>query len=228
MHVTVTDAYGHRFVQLAAEGRPELDPTAALRELIERFARELVRFGLSLDDTVRTRLWARSAEDRTAASTERRSLLANRARSSSSSYIAPGRLASAAGVGLDLLALRPAQRGEKIAVEYDPPAAPPRYVLYGDMLFCSGVSPRVPTIEEAVRAAFAEHAESLRRAELTWQNAVQVAVYANRRYALAQVEELVRAALPVRGIPTDYVFVDGHAGADAHVEIELTARRAPR
>ena len=51
------------------------------------------------------------------------------ARSSSSSYIAPGHLDSGANVSLDFLAMR--SGGAKKLVEYDPPIVPLRYLDLG-------------------------------------------------------------------------------------------------
>ena len=73
MQARVFRAYGRRFVHLGGEAVADLAPDAALRDLLGRFGQELALVGMSLEDTVRTRLWAPTAADRLAASSERRS-----------------------------------------------------------------------------------------------------------------------------------------------------------
>lgn len=226
MKSTLVRAFGRRFVHVSCEASPRLLPDAAFRELMERCNHELGAVaGLSLEDTVRTRLWGRTAYDRDVASTQRRESLSGRARSSSSSYIAPGHFESAAGVAVDLIALEPARRRrEKTVVEYDPAIAPPRYVIYDGMVFLSGVTYVVPTLEEAVASTMAAIGQSLKHAGASWRNVVKISNHLRRDYSFEHMEKLLRAAAPVKSISTDYAHVDGYSSPGKHVEIEVTAR----
>ena len=109
------------FVALSAEGKSGATATGQTREIFQRFDKELKTMGLSLDNTVRSRLWGRDRESRNLGSNERVRILSRKARSASSSYIAPDRFDSEASVALDLLAMRPSRaHTEKILREYDP------------------------------------------------------------------------------------------------------------
>jgi enamine deaminase RidA (YjgF/YER057c/UK114 family) len=225
MQARIFRAFGRRFVHLGGEAIADLSPDAALRELLERYGRELALVGLSLDDTVRSRLWAPSAADRLAASNERRKVLSEKARGASSSYISTSHFHSRASVALDLLAMEPVVPGtEKVIIEYEPPIAPPVYVAYDGMVFLSGVCPDEPDLEGAVGKALAEIGADLKRAGTDWEHVVRIGCYVTRKHTLAAMDALLSAAIPIANLRADYVSVDGHAKANSHVEIEVTAR----
>ena len=116
---------GREFVALSCEGKAGLTPTEEAQEIFSRFDEELRAMGLSLENTVRTRLWGRDRESRNLGSNERVKVLSGKARSASSSYIAPRHFDSGACVALDLLAMSPSRRGdEKTLKEYDRPSFP--------------------------------------------------------------------------------------------------------
>ena len=121
---------GKEFVELSSEGKSSATATEQAREIFLRFDEELRAMGLSLDKTVRSRLWGRDRESRNRGSEERVRILSGKARSASSSYIAPDHFDSNARVALDLLAMR-SSRGDvqKVLKEYDPPIVPLRYLI---------------------------------------------------------------------------------------------------
>ena len=119
---------GKEFVELSSETKPAATATIEAQELFQQFDQELKSHGLSLDNTVRSRLWGRDRQSRDLGSDARVKLLSGKARSASSSYIAPGHFDSAAKVAIDLQAMRP--NGPNLAkriVEYDPPIVPIRF-----------------------------------------------------------------------------------------------------
>src|SRR5919106_2619882 len=131
---------GKEFVELSGEAKPAANATTEAQELFARFDDELKSHGLSLDNTVRSRLWGRDRQSRDLGSVERVKILSGKARSASSSYIAPAHFDSAARVALDLIAMRPSRGGmQKRLVEYDPPIVPLRYLVYDSIAFLSGV-----------------------------------------------------------------------------------------
>jgi hypothetical protein len=89
MRTTLYRWLGREFVAISAEARPGMPADQALGVLLDRCAAELARWGLSLDNVVRTRLWGRGREARDLASRERVRVLSGKARSASSSFIAP-------------------------------------------------------------------------------------------------------------------------------------------
>jgi hypothetical protein len=106
MRTTLYPAFHHEFIAVSGESRPGLPPNEATRDLFTRFDTALQAHGLSLEDTVRTRLWGRSRAARDGGSGERVKMLAGKARSASSSYIFPGHFDSAGAVAVDLWAMR--------------------------------------------------------------------------------------------------------------------------
>src|SRR5438094_10664989 len=122
---------GREVVSLAAEGEHGRSAADEAREIFQRFDEELTGLGLSLDNTVRTRLWGRDRPSRDQGSTERVKILSGKARSASSSFISPVHFDSDARVAIDLLAMRPANaHAQKQLKEYDPPITPLRYLIY--------------------------------------------------------------------------------------------------
>ena len=93
---------GKEFIELSGEAKAAANATIEAQELFQRIDQELKAHGLSLDNTVRSRLWGRDRQSRDLGSTERVKILSGKARSASSSYIAPGHFDSGAKVALDL------------------------------------------------------------------------------------------------------------------------------
>jgi enamine deaminase RidA (YjgF/YER057c/UK114 family) len=226
MQVKRVHALGRRMLYLSGEGDPALAPAAAFRKLVEQFERELKSgLGLTLDNTIRTRLWARTAADRQAASDERRRLLTGKARAASSSYIAADHFYSAASVGLDLVAMEPnSPANAKVVVEYDPPIAPPLYVVYEGIVVLSGLCLVEPTLEVAVPKTIAKLGEFMAKAGVGWPQVARIASFVKRPNGLDTMERVLEAALPNGGGRAEYTPIDGLAEDGAHVEIEVTAR----
>ena len=118
MRLMVYPWMGKEFIALCAEGKPGLPADQAARELLDRFDGLLKERELSLDHTVRSRLWGRDREARGLGSLGRVAILSGRARSASSSYIAPDHFESDAAVALDLWAMRPARAGAQKSYEF--------------------------------------------------------------------------------------------------------------
>ena len=150
MKLTVYPWQDREFVAVSGEATEGNDATEQTRELLQRFGSELRRLGLSLDNTVRTRLWGVDRDSRDQGGLERVKVLSGKARSASSSYISPHHFDSASSkVAIDLLAMRPHQpHAEKFLKEYDPPIIPLRYLTYDSMAVLSGVTAVLPTLAD--------------------------------------------------------------------------------
>jgi enamine deaminase RidA (YjgF/YER057c/UK114 family) len=194
------------------------------REIFQRFQNELQQTGLSLDNTVRTRLWGKDRESRDQANEQRFRTLTGRARSVSSSYYSPSHFASEACVALDLLALRPSRASmEKFLKEYDPPLVPLRYLIYDEVVFLSGVTAILPTIEDQLANILPRISGSLSDAGSSWEKVAKVSFYLHRNESLDRLraifKETVKADIP----QTECAFVDGYSNPGKLIEIEVTA-----
>src|SRR4051812_37145568 len=121
MKIAVLDWLGYEFVELTAEAQPDGAADQQARALFDRFRDGLAGHGLTLSDTVRSRLFARDRASRDAASDVRGQVLSGSARAATSSYIAPKLFASDALVAMDLIAVRRKPGMDKVIRENDPP-----------------------------------------------------------------------------------------------------------
>jgi enamine deaminase RidA (YjgF/YER057c/UK114 family) len=215
---------GREFVELSAEAKPAANAPVEAQQLFQRFDLELGSHGLSLDNTVRSRLWGRDRESRDLGSNERVKTLAGKARSASSSYIAPIHFDSEARVALDLLAMRPSQQAAaKRIVEYDPPIIPIRFLVYDTVVVLSGVTTVLPTLEEQFDNIIPRISGSLKDAGSGWEKVARVSFYLHRSQPLEKLKAIfdrhVKAPVPQR----EYCFVDGYSSPGKLCEVEVTA-----
>ena len=224
MHSRVLYQFGRRFVLLSAEASPAIESREAYGELMRRCGKELEKLGLTLENTVRTRLWARTRNDRDAASIQRRELLGDGVRPASSSYVAPGHFLTDASVAVDLVAMEPSHpSAERFHVELDPPISPPRYLRYDGMVFLSGVSAIGGPLEDCVNDCAGRIEASLKMAGVSWQQTVRVASYVQRQHSLSDARKFLLAAASVQAIPMKLESVDGYSAPQKQIEIEFTA-----
>lgn len=216
---------GKEFVELSAEAKSGANATEQAREIFQRFDRELQTTGLSLNNTVRSRLWGKDRESRDLGSRERVRVLSGKARSASSSYIAPDRFDSEALVALDLLAMKPSRAGaEKILKEYDPPIVPLRYLIYDSVVVLSGVTAVLPTLEEQIGNILPRIASSLADTGSSWPQVAKISFYLHRSQKIETLRELFRESVPADIPQMEYSFVDGYSAKGKLIEIETTAR----
>ena len=215
---------GRQFVAISCEGKAALPVKEQAQDIFRRFGEELLPMGLSLENTVRTRLWGRDRQSRNLGSDERVKVLSAKARSASSSYIAPAYFDSDARVALDLLAMRPSRWDlEKTLKEYDPPIVPLRYLIYDSVVFLSGVTAVLPTLVHQMANILPRITDSLRDAGSSWDKAAKVSFFLHRSQKLEPLKEFfqkhVRAEIP----QMEYGFVDGYSAEGKLIEIEVTA-----
>ncbi|MGH7926693.1 MAG: hypothetical protein ACREQV_02740 [Candidatus Binatia bacterium] len=215
---------GKEFVELSGEAKGAASGELEARELFQRFDQELRLHGLSLDNTVRSRLWGRDRESRDAGSNTRVKILSGKARSASSSYIAPGHFDSAARVAVDLLAMRPASPSSaKHVVEYEPAIVPIRFLVYERFVVLSGVTDVLPTLEEQLTNILPRITGSLVDGGSSWEKVERVSFYLHRSETIERLKEgftrHVKAVIP----QMEYVFVDGYSAPGKLCEVEVTA-----
>jgi hypothetical protein len=140
---------GQRFLYLGLEGEPGRPLAQQASDLFRRAGTELATLGLSLlRNTVRTRIFGRTAAARTAGSQARGQALVGRSRAAGSSYICVPHFCSAADVGLDLFAMAaPAGNPPRHVTEHEPEQSFIRHMVWGPMVFLSGMTcERYPTL----------------------------------------------------------------------------------
>jgi enamine deaminase RidA (YjgF/YER057c/UK114 family) len=212
------------FVELSGEAKPAATATEEANELFQRFDQALQQTGLSLDNTVRSRLWGRDRESRDQGSNERVKILSGKARSASSSYIAPVHFDSNARVAVDLIAMRPSRSGmQKRLVEYDPPIVPLRYLVYDSIAFLSGVTTVLPTLGEQLENILPRIEGSLRDAGSSWSRVAKVSFYLHRSQNIENLQQLFRRHVSADVPELAYEFVDGYSSEGKLCEIEVTA-----
>jgi len=212
------------FLFLSLEAKPQTNATEETREVFQRFQNELQQTGLSLDNTVRTRLWGKDRESRDQANEERFRTLTGKARSVSSSYYSPSHFASEACVALDLLALRPSRAGmEKFLKEYDPPLVPLRYLIYDKVVFLSGVTAILATIEDQLANILPRISGSLSDAGSSWERVAKVSFYLHRNESLDRLRAIFKETVKAEISQTECALVDGYSNPGKLIEIEVTA-----
>jgi enamine deaminase RidA (YjgF/YER057c/UK114 family) len=215
---------GKEFIELSGEAKPATSATSEAQELFSRFDEELRTHGLTLDNTVRSRLWGRDRESRDLGSNERVKILSGKARSASSSYIAPGHFDSLAKVGVDLIAMRPAQEGvAKRIVEYDPPIVPIRFLTYENVVVLSGVTTVLPTLEAQLENILPRIQGSLADAGSSWDKVARVSFYLHRSQTVENLKTLFRRQVQAQIPQMEYCFVDGYSSEGKFCEVEVTA-----
>ena len=215
---------GKEFVELSGEARPVSTATEEARELFERLDQELRAHGLSLDNTVRSRLWGRDRESRDQGSNERVKILSGKARSASSSYIAPVHFDSNAKVAIDLLAMRPSRSdAEKFLKEYDPPIVPLRYLTYDSVVVLSGVTAVLATLDEQLDNILPRIEDSLKNAGSSWDRVAKVSFFLHRSRRVETLKELFSSRVMAKIPAMEYSFVDGYSSQGKLCEVEVTA-----
>src|SRR5213594_1827019 len=215
---------GREFVELSSEAGSGATATEEAREIFRRFDEELRAIGLSLDHTVRTRLWGRDRGSRDLASAERVRILSGKARLVSSSYIAPVHFDSDARVALDLLAMRPSQAGaDKVLREYEPPIVPLRYLIYDSVVFLSGVTAVLPTLEDQLADILPRIEGSLKDAGGSWDRAVKASFLLHRSQNFDTLKGLFQKQVKANIPQMEYFHVDGYSSEGKLIEIEVTA-----
>ena len=214
---------GRECVAVSCEGAAGPAGDAGVDGILDRIAEGIGRLGLSLDDTVRTRLWARDRESRNLGSQARSRRMSGKARSASSSYIAPEHIDSDAGVALDFLAMR--SDGEKKLVEYDPSIVPLRYLDLEGRVFLSGVTSTTGNLPQQVSEICGLIGGSLEHAGTSWEQVVRVSFFLHHEEDPAALKQAFHEAAKVPAEYTECSFVEGYSAVGKLIEIEVTAQR---
>jgi hypothetical protein len=226
MRLKIFPWLGQEFVSLSWEGSGGGTVEDETRELFSRFADRLSRFGLSLDHTVRTRMWVRDMECWQAGVHERAKILSGTARSVSSSHVRPDRLGSKARVAVDLMAMFPPASGEKkVLKEYEPPTIVLRRLNWGGLLFLSGVTDMTTTtFDEQFPIIIKRLSDTLSDGGGSWGKVARASFFLHHEESLEKLRDCFGRAVDAPIPSLDYTFVDTRQGK--RLEMELTAKLA--
>jgi enamine deaminase RidA (YjgF/YER057c/UK114 family) len=212
------------FIALSSEGRLGRTVGEETQELFQRVEKELRESSLSLENTVRIRIWGKDREARNLATSERSKIFTDRTKASSSSYVCPEHFDSSARVALDLIALRPANSSPKRkTVEFDPPRNYLRFLIYDSYLFLSGLTSAGSTLDNQLAQILAEIEVSLTDGGSSWEKVNGASFYLHRSQKVELLKGLMEKKKGV-GIPQmEFCFVDGFASEGRLLEVEITA-----
>jgi len=216
---------GEEFIELSGEARPGTSIEEETVSLFRSFEQQLKTHGLSLQNTVRTRLWGRDREARNLGTAARSKILTGSAKAASSSYVSTNRFDSDARIALDLLATRPLRAdAERRPVEFQPPRNYLCYLRHDSFVFLSGYTSAAETLEAQVSEIIKAVAGGLMVAGSMWDKLVKVSLFLQRNQKLETLKELLGRgpALPAN-CQVEFGFVDGYAGDKSLLEIEATA-----
>lgn len=214
------------FILLCGEARSSGTVEQQTDELFERFEAELRASQLSLEDTVRTRIFGADREARELSTSARAKILTGKRKAASSSYISASHFDSHSRVALDLFAMRPSQPGaEREAIEFEPPRAYISQLRYDSVAFVSGFTSELDSLEDQVPAVLADIDEALKTASTSWQNMARLSVYLSRSQSLELLKQLLRKANRLDLTRIEFEFVDGFARDKGLLEVEATAER---
>ena len=224
MRTKVFSWLGREFIELTGEARSGTTVEEETRNLLLRFEEEMKTLGLSFENTVRTRMWARTREGRNLASTARFKILSGNARATSSSYLSPDHFDSNGNVALDLLAMRPSSPdAERKHIEFEPPRAYLRYLRTDSVVFISGFTARDGGLEDQVPQLLADIEKTLKAAGTDWTRVVQLSGFLHRSQSFEALKTILKKTGKAEMPQIEVGFVDGFAGEKSLLEVETTA-----
>jgi enamine deaminase RidA (YjgF/YER057c/UK114 family) len=219
---------GQRFVYLGLEGEPGRPLPQQSSDLFARAGAELATLGLSLlRNTVRTRIFGRSGEARTAGSTARTQALVGRSRAAGSSYVSVPHFASMADVGLDVFAMAaPAGNPARHVTEHEPEQSFIRHLAWGPMVFLAGMTCETqPTLQAQCADILPRAGTLLRETGCDWRNVVRVSFFLHRDQDPEALLAGVAAVAPIPLEQAEIELVEGFSRPNKLIEIEITARQ---
>jgi len=224
MRLKIFPWLGQEFAHLSWEGNGKGTVEDETRELFARFSDRLQRLVLTLDHTVRSRMWCRDMDTWTAGVHERVRILKGPARSVSSSHIWPERLTATARISVDMMAMFPPRDGSsKTFREYEPQTIVLRRMNWGGLLFLSGVTDMThTTFDEQFPVIIQRLTDTLADGGGSWDKVRRASFFLHDEETLAHLRESFGKAVSAAIPSVDYTFVGTRQGK--RLEIELTAK----
>ncbi len=217
---------GWEFIQISCEARSGKTAAEQGEAVFDQARAALASHGLTLSDTIRSRVFGVDRPARDAISKSRFEALKGKDRAASSSYIAPRHFASDALVALDLIAVRPPPGVAKVAKEYAPPRAPICYVELGTLLVLSGNTSELATLEaQLLHDILPRVQDYLKEAGSGWDQIVNVSCYLHENEDARELRQCFSEFAKPFPPRFEIFFVEGFSVPGKLVEVEVTAHR---
>lgn len=224
MEAKIFSWLGREFVEISGEAQAGASVESATAELFQKFADALTPLGLSLDNTVRVRVFGRDRQARTDATLGRSKILSGGRRAASSSFISQAWFDSTGAAGLELLAMRPlSSSAQRHPVDFEPPRNYLRYLEYDSVIFFSGFTSEAATLEQQVSDVLTTLDGAFAKARTDWNKVVKLSLLLQRGSNIDSVKQILAQANRLSAAEIEFTFVDGFAGEKYLVEIEATA-----
>jgi enamine deaminase RidA (YjgF/YER057c/UK114 family) len=224
MRKTIFHWLDREFTLLSGEARGSGSVERQTEDLFQGFERELGACNLSLEDTVRTRIFATDKEARDLATRARSKILSGKRKAASSSYISASHFDSNAQVALDLLAMKPSRpEAERQPIDFEPSRLYISWLRYDSIAFVSGFTSELDRLEDQVSGVLGDIDDVLKAASTSWKQVVRLSVYVSRTQNLEVLKNLLREANRLELSKTEFEFVDGFARDKGLLEAEPTA-----
>jgi len=218
--------HGRDFVEIAAQGQTGLAADRATQLLFDRFDAELKSQGLSLDNTVRTRVWGRDKDARTLATAARAKILTGKRKAASSSFISQEWFDADAAAGVELLAMKPdGGPAERRPVEFEPPRNYLCYLRYDAVVFYSGYTSSADSLEKQVQEILKTitGARAISGAlSQDFKKTGRLSVFLRKDQKLEAVKDLLDKVNWIDLGKVEFQLVDSFAGEKYLLEIEAT------
>ena len=226
MKLSVLNWLDWEFVEVRCEAQSGKTAAEQGDAVFDQARAALKSQGLTLSNTVRSRVFGVDRPARDAVSNSRFAALKGNDRAASSSYIAPKHFSSKALVALDLIAVRPRPDVAKVIKEDNPPKPPICYITLGPLLVLSGNTSELPTLKEQVTQDILPRVDTyLKEGGSSWKQVVNVSCYMHE----SQKPEELRAHFKTIANPFpvrfEIFFVEGFSSPGKLVEVEVTAQR---
>ena len=215
---------GREFVEICGEAQAGVSVESATAKLFQKFANELTPLGLSLDNSVRIRVFGRDRQARTDATAARSKILSGNRRAASSSFISQEWFDSTGAAGVELLAMRPlSSTARRQPVDFEPSRNYLCYLEYDSLLFFSGFTSEAATLEQQIKDVLATLDGAFAKANTGWSKVVKLSLPLQRGSNIELVKRILAQANRLSVPEIEFTFVDGFAGEKYLIEIEATA-----
>lgn len=224
METKIFSWLGREFVEIVGAAKAGASVESAMAELFQKFADALAPLGMSLDNTVRIRVFGRNRQARTDATLARSKILSGTRRAASSSFISQEWFDSTGSAGLELLAARPSSANiQRKPVDFEPPRNYLCYLEYDSLLYFSGFTSEAATLERQVSEVLGTLDTAFNKAGTGWSKVKKLALLLQRGSNIEAVKQTLASANKLSVPEIEITFVDGFAGEKYLVEIEATA-----